>query len=540
MGKLISLLKASMTEGMQIFQIGKNKNGKKANPAFPIIIAVFVAIAAWGYANMFLDSLAEVGAGFVVLTLFALIISLMTIVEGVYKSSSLLFNCKDDDLMLSLPVKKSTVLFIRLFKFYLFELLYNSLLLIPTMIAYAMRVEVGPTFFVASAAALIFLPVVPIVIGCIIGGITAGFSARFKMKNLVQIITTTVFLIAILVVLSKLESIMGAIAENATSINEVITKLYYPVGAYISMVTDFNIWTLILYIAIHLALFGTLVAVLGKVYYKINSRVKTVKNHAKNLVYKVKKKSVMNAIIAKEMHRFIDSPVFVVNAGFGLVLFVIGCYLVSFNVDSAAGLMNTYGVKFEFDLPEILKNNAPAILFGLIVMGSMMSSITCSMISLEGRSYNILKTIPVKPEKILLGKVLTAVIIMLPFILVGDLIMLLRFNFSALQILLILLASFVLPMVAELFGIIFNLKYPKMNAETDAEAVKQSVSALVATFFGMGVTAVVVYGLIQLLSNGVSLDLVLASGVGIFAIVFVILAFYIKKTGTKKFYSIEA
>ena len=355
-----------------------------------------------------------------------------------------------------------------------------------------------------------------------------------------QIITTTVFLLALLVVVSKLESIMGAIAENATSINEIITKLYYPVGAYINMVTDFNIWTLILYVVIHLALFGALIAVLGNVYYKINSRVKTVKNHAKNLVYKVKKKSVMSAIIVKEMRRFIDSPVFVVNAGFGLVLFVIGCYLVSFNIESAAGLMQTYGINVDYDLAEIIKNNAPAILFGLIVMGSMMSSITCSIISLEGKSYNILKAIPVKPEKILLGKVMTAVIIMLPFMLAGDLIMFLRFDFSILQMLLILLASFILPMVAEIFGIIFNLKYPKMNGESDAEVVKQSTSSFVATFFGMGVTAAAVYGLVQLLSSGASLDLVLAGGVGVFALVLLALIFYLKKAGTKKFLEIEA
>ena len=135
---------------------------------------------------------------------------------------------------------------------------------------------------------------------------------------------------------------------------------------------------------------------------------------------------------------------------------------------------------------------------------------------------------------------MTAVIIMLPFMLAGDLIMFLRFDFSILQMLLILLASFILPMVAEIFGIIFNLKYPKMNGESDAEVVKQSTSSFVATFFGMGVTAAAVYGLVQLLSSGASLDLVLAGGVGVFALVLLALIFYLKKAGTKKFLEIEA
>ena len=57
------------------------------------------------------------------LSLFIIYTSVMTIIEGIYKSSGLLFNCKDDNLLFSLPINKSTILFIRILKFYLFELL---------------------------------------------------------------------------------------------------------------------------------------------------------------------------------------------------------------------------------------------------------------------------------------------------------------------------------------------------------------------------------------------------------------------------------
>ena len=125
MGKLFSLLKASMTDGMQIFRISKNSaKGKKSNQTGLLIaIAALIGFSIWVYADKLLDSLTDVGAGFVVLTLFVIITSVLTLVEGIYKSGDLLFNCRDDDLMLSLPIKKSTVLFIRVFKLYVFELL---------------------------------------------------------------------------------------------------------------------------------------------------------------------------------------------------------------------------------------------------------------------------------------------------------------------------------------------------------------------------------------------------------------------------------
>lgn len=541
MGKLFSLLKASMTDGMQIFRISKNSaKGKKPNQTGLLIaIAALIGFSIWVYADKLLDSLTDVGAGFVVLTLFVIVTSVLTLVEGIYKSGDLLFNCRDDDLMLSLPIKKSTVLFIRVFKLYVFELLYNSLFLIPAMIAYAIRTDVSWTFYLSSLAAILLLPIVPIVIGCIIGGVIVGVSSRFRLKNLVQIIVTMAFLLGIFIVFSNINSVIAGIAANATSINDVITRLYYPAGAYIGMVTNFSIINFLIFIAVHIAIFGVMLLVLSKIYYKINSRAKTIKIHTHKTAYKIKRRSVIHAIIAKEFNKFINTPVFVINAGFGLVLFVVACVLVNVNLDSITSFLQNYDVELDFNLAEIVKQFAPAILFCLIVMASVMSSITSSMISLEGRAFNILKSIPVKPTTIIIGKVLAAVLVMLPFILIGDLIMFAKFDFSLLEIILILLASIVLPLLAELIGIALNLKYPKMNAENDAEVVKQSISTLIATFLGMGITALTIFIVAQTLSSGAPLDLVLGGGVVVSILICTGLIIYVDKIGTKKFLQIN-
>ena len=65
-----------------------------------------------------------------VLSLFVFITSIFVIGKGIYKKGSLLFNCKDDTLLLSLPIKRSTVLFVRIFQFYLFELAFKALFII--------------------------------------------------------------------------------------------------------------------------------------------------------------------------------------------------------------------------------------------------------------------------------------------------------------------------------------------------------------------------------------------------------------------------
>ena len=538
MKKVFSLIKACMTEGMSIFKI-KNKNSSKiSKKLLPIVLAILVFFSIWSYANMFMEELVKVHLEFVLLTLFILFTTIFTLVEGIYKASNLLFNSNDDNLLLSLPIKRSTVLFIRVFKFYVFELLFNSLFLIPAMVVYVRYVSVGVTFYISSIIALLVFPIIPIVISCIIGAIISSASSKFRFKNLVQIIITTIFLLVIFYISFNLEKIIMNIAENAKSINDLITKLYYPAGAYIGLVTDFNIKDLVIFILSHLTIFIVMIFALSKVYFKINSKVKGVKtkSNTKDSKYKIKTRKPMKALIVKEFNKFISSPVFVINAGFGLVLFVVGCILICVKLDSVITSMQTSGIGIT---AEQVKLYIPAVLFGLVCMASLMSSITSSMISLEYKSFNILKSLPVSSFKIIIAKVLTATIVVIPFILIGDLILFVNFKFTIIQMVLIIFSSFILPIFAEALGIIINLKYPKLDAENDTEVVKQSMSSAVAVFAGIIFLAITGYGIYKLINMNMSIDLVILIGTSLYFIFDIVLLIYLKKRGVKKFNNIN-
>ena len=136
MKKIISLIRATMTSDMKLFKIKTKKNSRMSNILIPAFIALYLMFMLWGMANTMFEKLAPLQLQYILLSLAVFGISIMTIIEGVYKTSSLIFKCKDDQLLLSLPIKKRTVLFIRIFKFYVFELLFNSMFLLPIMIAY--------------------------------------------------------------------------------------------------------------------------------------------------------------------------------------------------------------------------------------------------------------------------------------------------------------------------------------------------------------------------------------------------------------------
>ena len=537
MKKLFSLIRVSLNHDMNLFKINTKKSRGLSKILFPIILTLYLMFIMGMYSEMLIQELEKTHLEFVVLTLFGLVVSIISLLEGIYKSGPLLFNCRDDDLMLSLPLKKSTILFIRVLKFYVFELLYNTLFILPAMVVYAYHVNPSWTYYLSSLIAIFILPIIPIVLSTIIGFITTFLSSKVKRKNIFQTIFSMAIILFCLYLSYGMDSFITHIAEKASSLHEVIVRLYYPVGAYITLVNNFDIMILFKFIIMHLVIFGFIILILSKGYFNINSSIKKEKVRSKKKSnYIIKARTKYNAFIRKELNRFFSTPVFIMNAGFGLVLFLIVCVIVCIKFDNIALTIVEESENIGLDM---IKSYLPLIMFGLVCFSSLMTSITSSMISLEGKSFNILKSLPLKPLEIVLYKILTALVIMVPCIILGDIIIFIRFGFDIISMILILLASIILPFVSEMIGIMINLKYPKMDATNNTEVVKQSLSALVSTFIGMGELGVTVIIMFVLFGYGLNNYIIMSAIVGIYILFSIGLWKLLKKTCDKNFDNIN-
>ena len=498
MKKMLSLIKVSLNHDMNLFRISTKRQSKRSKVLFPLILTAYIMFAIGFYANTLIDMLKPMNQELACVAVFSLMVAFLTLIEGIYKSSSLLFNCKDDNLLLSLPIKKRSVLFIRIFKFYVFELLYNSLFLLPTLIVFAVNVEVSWTYYLLSFVALIFLPIVPIVISCLLGFVITSLSSKFKGKNILQTIFTFVFILLVMYLSLTMSSSSANIGEKIANLSGYITRFYYPVGCYINLITNFNIVDLLIYIVVHISLAVIILYILSIFYFKINSGFKKVITKHSNKKYIIKTHSRLVSFMKKEFNKFVSTPVFITNTSFGLILYIIICIVAVFNYDSIITTITSGEGAMSIDA---LKQLFPLVAVALVAFVSLTTSITSSMISLEGKTFSLLKSLPVKSSSIVLYKVITALVIMVPCILVGDIILFLKFEFNILGILIILISSVLIPFVSELIGILINLKYPKMDATNDTEVVKQSMSSFVSVMIGFGlitISFVLIFGLASL------------------------------------------
>ena len=536
MKRIFSLIKATLSEGMNLFRVNTKKKTTFSRVGVPILLTFLLMFLMFSYSIMIMDQLHPVNMDFVLLAMFVFLTSILTIIEGIYKAGNLIFNCKDDNLLLSLPIKRSTVVFIRIFKFYLFELMYNSVFLVPSMIVYAIFVHPSISYYVVSIIAILVFPIVPILISCLLGTVITYLASKFKGKNIAQTIITMIVLLGIMYFSYNSDNLLGNLAQNAASVNSFITKVYFPAGMYIELVTNFNYLILLEFIAIHIVLFALIVLIIGRVYFRINSGFKSVKTRKSNGTYKIKTSTPIGALIKKELKRFVNSTVFITNAGFGLVLFLIGCILLVVKYDGFVESIMVAGPVVSMDL---IANYLPIIFFGFLCFTCFMTSITSSMISLEGRTFNILKSLPIKPYKVVQAKVLTALIVMLPCLLVGDLMIFIKFHFDIINIFLLLIASVTLAFVAETMGIIINLRYPKMDATNDTEVVKQSLSSSISVFGGMGAIGLTAFLLYKAVEANLSTHLILLLFTGAYVAIYGALLLVLHKICDKCFENIS-
>lgn len=543
MKKLLSLLKATMSQDMSLFRIKARNESRARKIVLPIVLALVVMFSVGSYVAILAEKLAPSHLTYIVLTIFIMVTSLLTIIEGVYKSQGILFEARDNELLFSLPITQSKIFFIRIFKLITFQFLYNSLFMLPAIIVYAMYEKTNVSFYLISTVMLVLLPIIPTILGCIFGYIIKGLSAKFKARNIMQVLFTSLILLGIFYVSFNMQGMVANIVQNANSIQEIITKIYYPAGLYINLIQNFNILDLIILLAINIIPAIVFVYVASIFYFKINSKLGEKGNGNKKVgVAKTTEKTYrvrtqLSGLIHKEMKRFFSSPVFMVNAGFGMVLMIAVTFALSINFD---GMINSMmqGMETEIPIPiGEIKNMMPKVFYGFVVFISCMTSITSSMISLEGKSFNITKSLPVETEKILLSKVLTSNILSIPIFLICDVIFFIAFKVAIIDIVFILLASIVMLTLTALIGILMNLKYPKMNATSDTEVVKQSMSSMLSVFMGMFVAILSIA--IMIMGNNYNTNLFVALELLTFSIITFMLWRILKKYGAKRFKEIN-
>lgn len=538
MKKLISLLKATTKGEMNIFRINiKNNSNSIKKIIFPLILALIIMCSIGVYAYTIAEQLHEINLTYIMLTIFIIFTSIITFVEGIYKSQGILFDAKDNELLFSLPIEKPKILFSRIIKLIEFQYLYNSLFMIPAFVVYIVLEKPGISFYFISILMILLLPIIPTVLASIVGYIIKGISSSVKAKKTMQTILTIAMSIIIFAIVFNINSVLENLIKNATSINDILTKIYYPAGLYMNLIQKFNVIDLIALVMINIIPLIIFLYLSSILYFKIisnSSEKTTVKKTGK--ILKIREQKPLWALVKKEIKRFLSSPVYIFNTMFGIVLLLVLTVAMAVNTE---GVITAILKRESIDIDiNIIKTMIPKIYLGIITFIISLTSITSSSISLEGKSFLVTKTLPISTYKIVLSKIISSNIITTFGTLISSIIFIITFRPTIIDIVFIFAIIMIVPTFISIIGILVNLKYPKMNGTSDVEVVKQSMSSGISVMIGM-ISSIATVMLTFKMSTIININYAITIMIVIYIIAIIILNKILKKYSEKRFKEIN-
>lgn len=465
------------------FLSGFNVNRKKKNQssAFALLglTLLLFAISSIAISTLFFQRFEEANLPIILcLPVIVFIAIMMNLVLTMYQLQSVIFNTKDYEFLESLPVSKTCIVASKLTATYLINLVEDLALIIPAVIIfYVMGGEILPGIITIGCS--VFASFLPILISTIIGSVSALLSARSRHSNLINIIVSLLFFGAFF------GGYMYLTYAGPDKLNNVINSIFFLnwmqraiLGEYIYL-----LYTILFNFGAALIV----IIMVSLIYRPVNSWMKAGGVHVD--YDKVKKHidtdlNLDRVLLKKEWMLIYRKPNYFINCILGeffyLIMGLTFIILPSFFVNQSD--------------PEVVAE-MPTIAFVFVAlvptMGIMMNSIASpasTSLSMEGK-YNIemLRSYPINPNSIIKAKLRIAVIIEAC----------LNFVFSSIIVIVMLVKGYTAPemiaavylypqfagLVLALAGILIGFRWPKLEAENDAQVFKNSAAANLSMLF---------------------------------------------------------
>lgn len=478
----------------------------------PIAVLMFVGcLGIGGYASANLS--ADTYAGIVGTLILG--VQGMTLLFGFHSVLSNVFNCKDADKLLYLPISGSAVFWAKFFVAYVEEAVGGALLLLITVLPFGIGLGAGVGYYLMLLPAMLLVPLLPMLVSSLLSMPLSLLLAKLGKNGIAKTIFNVVMYLAFMGLYIWLMQLFGVGGSGDKDVSDEET-----LQRVVAMIVD-HISTAIVYIhpdyltakafvatdvsglgsfALSLAEFGALFALLAlicKAFYgkmlalTVEGGGSSSKKIAKPLTVD-KKGGVVRQLITSDLKRVVRDPQmgFQAFAGMLVVPLIVVILAVGFSSGNDEGM----------SLSELAKENGMIVGVFLMVYLTLLTAGTNVLglfpMSRENKSLYLLKTLPVPFEKILLAKVLLATGVALVTDLITALVVVFVAGFNPLSALLMTVGLLAFGFGNMCLTTRLDLRSPKIGWSNFQTSLKNSKNSWIAMLLGLlsgvivGVTSV--------------------------------------------------
>ncbi len=468
-----------------LFAFGQNK--KRRSPLAKVgiaVLAVYVVAVLLSSVSMLFLSLAKAFCGteldWLYFAFTALLAVLFCFVGSVFATQSTLFEAKDNDLLLSMPIPAGYILLSRFISVFLLNLTYSLLMFLPAGFMYFKKEGFDLVRFVLFVAAFLLSVILATVLSCIFGWLSALISSRIRNKSIVQ----TAFMLALLILYFvgyfNLQKYLIAIEKNAPLIAAFVKKflpLFYFMGVGVSQKSYLYFF---LFALVSLLSFAAVYIVLSKTFF----RIVTTKRSAAKIKYvkkEMKTSGKRAALIRKELSGFVSNSAYLMNCGLGVVFSVL-----------AAVVIAVKGADF-FAMAGIMSNESSlvtAVVCSAFCFCASTTNLTAPSISLEGKNFHLLKSMPVTAREIFDAKILTNLAVGALPITLSALVSGIALGCGSVTSVAMAFVPLSFLVFTSVFGLAANVMFPKFDWINPTAVIKQSASVMICTLGGLAFVTV--------------------------------------------------
>ena len=436
------------------------------------------------------------------------------------KASGLLFSFRDYELVMSLPISRTSVILSRIASLYAMSLALCVLIVVPVLAVLVCTggVDVAPGVLIAVGVPVVLLaPVIPLAVTVALAALVAAVSTRFKRANIVMGVLGMLLIVGIVVGTFALGGMGSGTAGDAGSMGpgelqaalgmgvvgaEQLAGLGGALGVYAPAswaaraIMTGDVGALLLFVGASLAVGIALVVVLARVFVPVNEALRASKPRAAftfedagwdgsgDAMARSGARAGSGAglcgplwaLVGKEARLLVTTPVYLLNSCVGYVLALVAG--VAALVGRLTGMLD--GMLPAEYLPLVVDMAPWALAFCLGV-----SSTTTASVSLEGPARWLMQSAPVSPAVVLGAKALLGLALAGVASLASGVLCALALQASAMQAVAMVAMPLAMGVFATFVGLALDALKPRFDWTTPYEPVKRGFAVMLTMLAGM-------------------------------------------------------
>lgn len=469
----------------------RGKDGKRRGKGMIVLMCVLYAYIGVVFIGMFLSlffavSMAVKGSDseWIYFALALLFSFALSFIGSIFMTKVQLFEAKDNELLLSMPIPPMYILASRAVYLYIVALVYVLIVMLPATVVGVLSGLIGIVPALLMVLGTLLLPLLVLALSSVFAWLLALITAKSGKKNLVTTVLSLVFFVGYFILISNSNKYIEQLFENLSGIADAFRFPLSPLYAFGAGLADGNILQYLIFLAWCIVPFAAAALVISKSFI----RIATMRASASRARYRertVKHKTQLSALIGKELRRFFSCSAYLLNCGIGNILLIIAAVAL---LIKGGSLFSAFAGDGEaLDTGAILSVVA-AVMPVIPLFCTSMNAVSAPSISLEGKSIWILQSMPVKGSDVLKAKALTHVIINLPGVIIFSVCAGIALKLGVANTAGMLVLNVAATFFYAFFGIALNLKYHSFDWVNENYPIKQGASVTITVLSGMGIS----------------------------------------------------